>query len=1014
MKSKFTKIAFVIISAVVICGLVAQSLKQPQQNSADYSYRVIINFDTDMIPNKNLVLAIESLKSDKLRNVLHSKIVRAVFTSRYLDGKLKPEFKQCEDGGWFLIESNNRNNAMELIALLQHYEAIKAIYLEERILMKPASEIHNAPANFPFANQWHLTRGQGINAEDAWRINRGRSDVIIAVLDGGVDYRHPNLDPGDRSRVIAGWDFGSNDSSPMDDLPANPGSFADHGTHIAGIIGAFPTATNQISGVMQNVSIMPLKMVRSGGVSVMVPFTRITATWDFSTTAFPSDVANSIDFAVNNGARVINLSYGFSAIGFAINEVILRIPLLHTAIRNAHNRNVLVVASMGNSYQDGNPVNFPAVFHEVMAVGNTTMARARSASSSTGPHISISAPGTFIYSTSRGGGTRLASGTSMSAPVVAGVAGLIISQGLDRGFNLTNDDVRRIMEITADRAGGADFTNEFGHGIVNAYNALRLLEEPNMVFHWEARARNPIRDHSNKTLILSGGVGGLAAGAYIAHWYWVSERVTFPTPFMETPTVWIRDRQSNTMRYGNPNDGLPWARITNVTTTGFDVQYAAYFVITAAGGGGSINRWIPADRSLIGIAYTVVGAPAPTLFGPAEICAVGTFTIENTDSPVTSWSVPPNSGFSIIESDATSAKVQTRSFTGLGTTLTAMVNGVPITRAIRSCNVVTAPYHIDRYTCWAIPGIRCGWCSQVCPEGAIVWQRDYGYVINQNSCIGCGACRDQCLSGAIVGSRFSVHGISPNSNCISNATTFTLYNHGNHPVSWSVTPSNIFSISQFDRNSARVTTRSHSGIGTLTALVDGTITFTKTIRACYVFTPPPPPSPPDTPFCIDPNSCIDCGACVQACPADAIFASGWSHMIDRNICVECGACWPKCPVDAIVSCYRRMRTFQEDIEPCLFPILYTFFPNPAEAELTIEFKDLNPDFLEIYPTATTHSFDIRLFDRNGRQIRRTSWDTDRSSRSVHFDLRNLPQGTYYLHLETDGQIQKHQIIIQRN
>jgi len=686
MKTKFTKIAFVIISTIVVCGLVIQSLKQLQQNFSDYPYRIVINFDTDMVPNKSLILAIESLKSDKLRNVLHSKIVRAVFTSRYLDGKLRPEFMQCKDGGLFLIESNNRNNAMELIALLQHYEAIKEIYLEERILMKPATEAYNVSANFPFANQWHLTRAQGINVEDAWGINRGRSDVIVAVLDGGVDYRHPNLDPGDRSRVIAGWDFGDNDSDPMDDLPDfHPLSFANHGTHVAGIIGAFPTATNQISGVMQNVSIMPLKMVRSGAISAEFPFVDIDRfTWDFSTTAFPSDVANSIDFAVNNGARVINLSYGFSVRGAFLNDIILRVPLLHTAIRNAHNRNVLVVASMGNSYQEGNPVNFPAAFHEVMAVGNTTSARTRSTSSSTGPHISISAPGTNIISTSRGGGTRPLSGTSMSAPVVAGVAGLVISQGLDRGFNLTNEDVRRIMEITADRAGGADFTNEFGHGIVNAYNALRLLDEPNMVFHWEARARNLTRDFSNERFVLLNNTNGVAAATYFADWYWASERVTFPVPFMETPTIWLRERESNSMRSASPNDGLPWARITNVTPTGFDVEYAAYFIRSSILWQ-TIDKWIPADRHLIGIAYTVVGVPIPTISGPVTICRTATYTLSNPNLQAASWSV--TGPFTITNTTAISATVATSALAGEIGTLTAIVKGVPITHEIQACSV---------------------------------------------------------------------------------------------------------------------------------------------------------------------------------------------------------------------------------------------------------------------------------------------------------------------------------------
>ena len=540
MKPKLTKIGIAIASAIIICGLILSKNNSTTYYSQDNNpCRIIINFNTDFVSNENLILEVDALKSKKMRTALHSKVVKAVFTSRYLDGKLKPEFKDSDDGGWYLIESNNRKQAKELIALLQHHDGIKEIYLEESVLIKAASQTNSSSANFPFTNQWHLTRSQGINVEDAWTINTGRSDVIIAVLDGGVDYTHPNLDPGDRSRVIAGWDFGDNDNDPMDDLPNNHlDSYANHGTHVAGIIGAFPTATNPISGVMQNVKIMPLKMVGSGGISIKLPFVDInTTTWDFSTTAFPSDVANSIDFAVNNGARVINLSYSFSAIGFLINDVILRIPLLHTAIRNAYNQNVVIVAAMGNQYLSGNPIRYPAAFHQVIAVGASTTSKTRAPFSNTGPHISISAPGENIRSTVRGGGVESWQGTSMAAPVVSGVAGLIISQGLDRGFNLTNDDVRRIMEITADKVGGADFTNETGHGIVNAYNALKLLDIPNVLIHGFAPARNLTLRHSNERIVLTGNVAGVAAAMYSADWYLISERVTFPTPFMDTPKV---------------------------------------------------------------------------------------------------------------------------------------------------------------------------------------------------------------------------------------------------------------------------------------------------------------------------------------------------------------------------------------------------------------------------------------------------------------------------------------------
>jgi subtilisin family serine protease len=282
--------------------------------------------------------------------------------------------------------------------------------------------------------------------------------------------------------VIAGYDSGNDDNDPMDDLPTDAAlSFGGHGTHVAGIIGAIANNQAQVSGIMWNCKIMPVKMVGNGSLTFTYPFG--STNWDFSTTAFPSDVADAIDYAVNNGAHVINLSYGFDSMGALLNDVILRVPLLYNAILNAYNHNVVVIAAMGNEYLRGNPIQYPAAFREVIAVGSMRNSNptSRSSFSSTGNHICVSAPGDNILSTIRGGGTGLKSGTSMAAPVVSGVAGLIISQGLDRNFNLTNDDVRHILERTADdiTSTGIGFDNETGHGEINALSALSLLNTPN-------------------------------------------------------------------------------------------------------------------------------------------------------------------------------------------------------------------------------------------------------------------------------------------------------------------------------------------------------------------------------------------------------------------------------------------------------------------------------------------------------------------------------------------------------
>jgi subtilisin family serine protease len=432
--------------------------------------RIIFKADTTYIPNNFRLITTDQVLSDSLRSVFQEfgiKEFTPVFKNRYnANGQLKNNFRGKEKDSWFIVSANLKKPD-SFVRKLNSIEGIIKAYIEKPVFL-PCDTTYA----FSFGtNQWFLNRNQGVNVQDAWTINRGRSDVIIAVCDGGVDYTHPNLDPGNRSRVITGYDTGNDDNDPMDDLPDVPDSYANHGTHIAGIIGANPTSTHNISGVMQNCKIMPVKDVGSGGIKY--PFTDIYA-WNFSSTAFPSDIADGIDYAVNHGAHIINLSIGFWFPNVPLIDVISGLNVLVSAINNAYNNNVLVVASMGNEGNNGSPIQFPARLPHVLAVGSVNSSRTKASSSSIGSHISVCAPGEAILSTVRNNTTVLKWGTSMATPVVCGVAGLIISQGKDRGFNLTNDDVRQILERTADDVGILGFDNETGHGIINAYNSLQL------------------------------------------------------------------------------------------------------------------------------------------------------------------------------------------------------------------------------------------------------------------------------------------------------------------------------------------------------------------------------------------------------------------------------------------------------------------------------------------------------------------------------------------------------------
>ena len=148
--------------------------------------------------------------------------------------------------------------------------------------------------DFEADNQWGLynfqTPGNDIHAPQAWELQTGRSDVVLAVIDSGVDLDHPDLDPGDRSRVIQEYDFVNDDNDPDDDAQCGG-----HGTFVAGAAGAITDNDLDVAGVMWDLKIMPLKV---------------------STSTLPcsaqgpgiSFIAEALDYARSHGADIVNIS----------------------------------------------------------------------------------------------------------------------------------------------------------------------------------------------------------------------------------------------------------------------------------------------------------------------------------------------------------------------------------------------------------------------------------------------------------------------------------------------------------------------------------------------------------------------------------------------------------------------------------------------------------------------------------------------------------------------------------
>jgi len=264
----------------------------------------------------------------------------------------------------------------------------------------------------------------------------GRS-VRVAVVDTGIDYDHPDL----AINYRGGYDFVNNDNDPMDDHW--------HGTHVAGSIAAARNGFGAV-GVAPEVDLYALKVLGANGSG-----------------SFSSIIA-ALDWAIQNKIQVVNLSLGSSGDpGTTVRQ----------AVAHAYRSGLVIVASAGNSGSGTDTVGFPAKYDSVIAVGSTTITDDRSSFSSTGPAVELAAPGSSIYSTVLGGRYSTASGTSMAAPHVAGVAALLLASGIEDldGNGRVNDEVRFAMQATATDLGAEGRDDWYGFGLVNASAAVWIL-----------------------------------------------------------------------------------------------------------------------------------------------------------------------------------------------------------------------------------------------------------------------------------------------------------------------------------------------------------------------------------------------------------------------------------------------------------------------------------------------------------------------------------------------------------
>lgn len=330
----------------------------------------------------------------------------------------------------------------------------KVEYAEPDYFLRP-DVLVNDPG---FNNLWGLNSASDIDidAPEAWNITTGSGDIVVGIIDTGIDINHPDLAqniwtnpgevPGDGIDNdgngyiddIHGWDFYNNDNTVFD--PADGDS---HGTHVAGTIAALANNSLGVVGVSPGIKIMPLKFLGSGG-------------------GYTSDAISAIEYAKKMGIKVTNNSWGGGGYSSSLRDAINSFNGLFVAAAGNDTANTDLSPHYPSSYDCSNIISVAAL------ESSGGLAYFSNFGAST---VDIGAPGDYIYSTIPGSSYGNKSGTSMAAPHVTGVAALILSINPSLNPIQVGDIIKQSSVPTASLMGKTSTG-----GMVNAFNAVTAIK----------------------------------------------------------------------------------------------------------------------------------------------------------------------------------------------------------------------------------------------------------------------------------------------------------------------------------------------------------------------------------------------------------------------------------------------------------------------------------------------------------------------------------------------------------
>lgn len=414
-----SKLARFIIIAASIFTLVSVSDYLPRNNGMNSTSNSVSNF-------------VKSLRSGDLDSLLSS--VKDII-SVDKNNNNKYNLVSPKDLEQYILNEIGDIKGIKIINEPKIIKIIKPIQktpVKSDFRLGEINENTNKAVNDPgYKYEWDISYTE---ADKAWPLIKQKREINVAVLDTGVDYTHPDL----KNRVLKskGYNFVDNNSDTMDDNG--------HGTHVSGIIAANANDNIGIAGIdgTLDVKIIPIKVLDSNGEGDI------------------NDIVKGIKYAADNGADIINLSFG-------ANE---KSKLIAEAISYAKSKGVFVVAAAGNDNEDSD--NISPAGDGAFTVAAMSYNYKKASFSDYGNCIKVSAPGVEILSTVPGG-YEAWDGTSMAAPVATGIAAMVKAEDP----NLSPSQIEDVLDSTAKDIMSKGKDKQSGYGLIDAYNAIKKVKQ---------------------------------------------------------------------------------------------------------------------------------------------------------------------------------------------------------------------------------------------------------------------------------------------------------------------------------------------------------------------------------------------------------------------------------------------------------------------------------------------------------------------------------------------------------